>query len=331
MFARHPCRYQIDMTDIFTLAHLSDVHLAPLPSFPPRHWNVKRALGYLNWLKKRRAAHLRPTLDVLVADMQRQAPNHIAVTGDLINIGLPNEYVAAAQWLQGLGAPDRVTVVPGNHDIYTQIRNDPGHERWRAYMASDAAGRALLLEPAPAGGFPFVRQFGRIALIGLNSAVPTRPFYANGRLGPEQRRHLSGLLQRLGDEGTLRVVLIHHPPLAGQAAPKKALQDAAEHEAILLEHGAELVLHGHNHVSMHAVRQWTDARHLSCDIVTMGVPSASFGVLHQHEHLARYHLFRLPQNAGPIEMIARGMTEPGGPIVEIERRQIRFFARKNAG
>lgn len=308
------------MTDIFTLAHLSDVHLAPLPGFPARHWNVKRTLGFLNWTRQRRAAHLRPVLDALVADMKAVGPDHIAVTGDLINIGLPEEYIAAEQWLRDLGSPTQVTVVPGNHDIYTKLKNDPGHERWRAYMTSDAAGAALLPATKTASGFPFLRRFGRIALIGLNSAVPTRPLYANGRLGPEQRALLAKLLQQLKGEGALRVVLIHHPPLAGQAAPKKALQDAAEHEAILREHGAELVLHGHNHVSMQAVRQWSDARQSSCDIVTMGVPSASFGVNHKHEHLARYHLFCLSQAGGEVEMVARGMAEPGGPVVEIERR-----------
>ncbi len=344
------------MTDTFTLAHLSDVHLAPLPGFPARHWNLKRTLGYLNWLRKRRAAHLRPTLDALVADVKAQAPDHIAVTGDLINIGLPAEYVAAEQWLRALGPPDRVTVVPGNHDIYTRLRNDPGHERWRAYMASDAAGIALLRGQATSGGFPFVRRFGRIALIGLNSAVPTRPLYANGRLGTEQRARLEDLLQRLGRDGALRVVLIHHPPFLGQASSKKALEDAAEHEAILRQFGAELVLHGHNHRSMHAVRHWpvakwategqcndrpvakwaTEGQSNDCpgtlgkqrEIVTVGVPSASFGVRHPHENLARYHMFRISQSGGAVEMIARGMTEPGGPIVEIERRAIGGAAAK---
>ena len=111
-------------------------------------------------------------------------------------------------------------------------------------------------------------------------------------------------------------------PLAAQATPKKALEDAAENEVILRQHGAELVLHGHNHRAMQAVRHWTNAHGKSREIVTAGVPSASFGVPHMHEHLARYHLFRLPRARGPIEMIARGLAEPGGPVVEIERRML---------
>ena len=316
-------RYYNDMTPHFTLAHLSDVHLGPLPRLPLRHCNVKRVLGFLNWHRNRKAAHLRSTLDLLVADLAAQSPDHIAVTGDLVNIGLPAEYAAAASWLGRLGSPERVTVVPGNHDIYTHLRGDPGIERWRAYMLPDAAGAALV---APwSGSFPFVRRFGRITLIGLNSAVPTPPFYAGGRLGAAQREQLADILAKLGIEGGLRVVLIHHPPLPGQALRQKALEDAGELAAILARHGAELVLHGHNHRSMYAEQPTT-----GCDdplgnspegtVSVVGVPSASLGRPHTGENLARYHLFRLPGEGGPIEMVARGLAEPGGAIVEIERR-----------
>ena len=39
----------------FTIAHISDVHLSPIDGFTPRHWSLKRALGYANWLRQRRA------------------------------------------------------------------------------------------------------------------------------------------------------------------------------------------------------------------------------------------------------------------------------------
>ena len=42
---------------MFVLAHLSDVHLAPLPKPDPRESMSKRGLGYINWLRKRRAIH----------------------------------------------------------------------------------------------------------------------------------------------------------------------------------------------------------------------------------------------------------------------------------
>ena len=72
----------------FVLAHLSDPHLPPLPQ--PRLIELagKRALGYLNWTRNRHKYHRREVLDVLVSDLQAQSPDHIAVTGDLVNLAL---------------------------------------------------------------------------------------------------------------------------------------------------------------------------------------------------------------------------------------------------
>src|SRR5450755_527345 len=104
-------RYSVaPMTNAITIAHLSDVHLGPIDGFTPRYWNLKRALGYANWLRNRRHAFLRPALDGIVADLAAHAPDHIAVTGDLTNIGLPQEHINALGWLESLGPPERVSV-----------------------------------------------------------------------------------------------------------------------------------------------------------------------------------------------------------------------------
>src|SRR6266851_2907134 len=100
----------------FTLAHLSDPHLPPLPSPRLRDLAGKRALGYLHWKRNRQKVHKRDVLDALVADMQAQRPDHIAVTGDLVNLALEAEFAPARAWLDSVGASDRVTVIPGNHD-----------------------------------------------------------------------------------------------------------------------------------------------------------------------------------------------------------------------
>ena len=96
----------------FTLAHLSDPHLPPLPAARLRDLAGKRALGYLNWTRNRHKYHRREVLDALVSDMQAQTPDHIAVTGDLVNLALEAEFAPARAWLESVGAPDRVTVDP---------------------------------------------------------------------------------------------------------------------------------------------------------------------------------------------------------------------------
>jgi 3',5'-cyclic AMP phosphodiesterase CpdA len=305
------------MTETITLAQLSDVHLAPLRGFALRHLNVKRGLGYLNWQRSRRRVHRCGSLDLVVADLKAHKPDHIAVTGDLINLGLPAEYEAARAWLEGLGAPEAVTVVPGNHDRYTYVHKHPGIGRWADYMRADTWGRQF--DRSADGGFPFVRRVGPAALVCLNSAVETPPFVAAGQLGERQIAVLKDILQRTEQEGLIRVVLIHHPPLPGLAPPRRALRDAAALAEVLKACGAELVLHGHNHRDNLVDFAWARGR-----IPVLGVASGSAGRLHKSEPLGRYHLLRIARAGGEavIECTTRGLDATGSMIEQLDRKRI---------
>jgi 3',5'-cyclic AMP phosphodiesterase CpdA len=306
------------MKTALTIAHLSDVHLGPVRGFEPRFWTLKRLSGYWNWQRRRRRQHLRGVLDVLVADMQAQAPDHIVVTGDLVNIGLPQEHIDALGWLQTLGPPDRVSVIPGNHDIYARHRH-PGTRRWAAYMASNAEG-ARLLENGGRAEFPFLRRLADVALIGLNSAVPTPPLIAWGRAGQQQLAVLAHLLDSTGRAGLFRLVSIHHPPLPGQASHTRGLKDAAALQAVLHRCGAELVIHGHNHRNTLVLQPSSQGR----AIPIVGVASASLGNGGGHEAPARYNLYRIEGPPWRIDLVARGVSDATGEIVEIERRCLRY-------
>jgi 3',5'-cyclic AMP phosphodiesterase CpdA len=295
-----------------TIAQLTDVHLGPIRGFAPRYWNAKRLAGYVNWQRTRRDAYRQDVLDRIVADMRKQAPDHVAVTGDLANIGLPTELAHGLTWLKSLGDEHAVSVVPGNHDIYGRLGRDAGTARWAAYMASDAAGSEWT---GGAQGFPYARVRGSVALIGVNSAVTTPPLIAWGSVGSEQRERLRRILQRVGEAGLFRLVLIHHPPVPGLASGGRELRDAAKVESVLIENGAELVIYGHNHLNSLV---WREA--VSGPIPIVGAPSASLGVRHGHEPLARYNLYRIEGPPWRIEMIGRGLSEPNGPVVQIERR-----------
>ena len=306
------------MQSQITIAHLSDVHLGPLAAFWPNYWNAKRFLGFANWMVRRRHAHLRSVVDLLVQDLRQQNVDHIAVSGDLVNIGLPREYEMALLWLHGLGPPNFVSVVPGNHDIYTRLRKHIGVGRWARYMESDAWGAALA--PGEGPRFPYVRRIGEsVALVGLNSAVPTPPGIASGEVGPEQIRECREILRLLGEGRMFRLVMIHHPPFVAQPRAGRDLKDAAQVGRMLLDVGAELVIHGHHH---HDMLSWQTAS--SGPMPVVGIASASIGRLSRHEPLARYNIYRLhPPASGrawQIELTGRGIREPGGPVVQVERR-----------
>src|SRR5215475_9518778 len=121
----------------FTLAHMSDPHLPPLPK--PRAGELlgKRALGYLNWTRNRHKYHRREVVDALVADLNTQGADHVAVTGDLVNLALNAEFSPALAWLQGVGAPDRVTAIPGNHDAYVRATRHRFTDVFADYVSGD--------------------------------------------------------------------------------------------------------------------------------------------------------------------------------------------------
>lgn len=295
-----------------TIAHITDVHLSPVGGLVPRYWTLKRALGYANWMRRRRHVHQRSMLDRLCADLLAQRPDHVAVTGDLTNLGLPWEHDRALAWLRSLGGPGEVSVIPGNHDIYSRVGGDLGTRRWADYMASDTFGVSL----APREwDFPYVRRVGSVALVGVNSAVRTPPLVAAGELGSLQIRRLAALLAQLKEAGLFRLLMIHHPPLPGQTSPIRALRDAPALRALLAEQGAELVIHGHNHRASIA---WV----AKSATPVVGGASGSLARLHKHDMLGRYNLYVISGPPWRIVMTARGLAEPDGDIVQLSHQEL---------
>lgn len=293
---------------MFKLAQLTDVHLGPLPTFWPWHWNVKRSLGFLN-LKLRRREFDDPILvHELVADLKQQSFDHIAVTGDLTNLGMPAEFAQSLRWLKQLGPPSDVTAIPGNHDLYTRLLKDTGIERWRSYMSARPGQDAVPgLAPPLASGFPFVRTFGRFALINLNSAVYMPPAVPAGRVGDEQTARFVDMSRELHKAGYARIVTIHHPPLPEHG--HRCLRDAAAFEAALLEVGAELLIHGHNHRDMIA---WRDTS--TGPLAMVGAGSAGEGAYNIYE------LTQLEEGGCHIEYTMRRASGPGKPFAEVGRK-----------
>jgi 3',5'-cyclic AMP phosphodiesterase CpdA len=267
----------------FSLAHLSDPHLPPLPAPRLSELAGKRALGYLNWTRNRHRFHRRDVVDVLLSDLQAQAPDHIAITGDLVNLALEAEFAPALAWLESVGPPERVTVVPGNHDAYVRATRHLFAETWGSYLAGDDASRQ------DGDSFPALRRRGPVALIGVSSAVPTPPLMATGWLGRNQMDALERILTTLAGEPVFRILLIHHP-LRSRARAKR-LTDSSELLALLKQYGVELVLHGHDHV--HSTI-WVEGPNGS-SIPAIGVPSAS-ALAHGHYPHAAYNLFSIARD-----------------------------------
>ena len=298
---------------MFRLAHLSDPHLGPLPKPKLRDLAGKRLTGYMNWRRGRHRAHDMALLDRIVADIHSFTPDHIACTGDLVNIGLHGEFPGAVQFMKTLGLPADVSFVPGNHDAY--VRSNPADiVRYLAPWMTSDSGRYE--------GFPYVRLSGPLALVGLSSAIPTAPFMASGTLGPEQREKFSQIMAFLATQPLARVVMIHHPPHRRGAQAGRGLTDAKRVEDIIGKHGAELVLHGHNHVFS---VDFIDGPNKRVPIV--GAPSAS-AIGGTITHRAGWNLFEfdMTEQGVKISGTARGLLKDG-TIGEIKPLELEEQAR----
>ena len=230
---------------MFRVAHLSDLHATPTRGAFPALLG-KRFLGWLSWRVRRRHAHLPQVLDALLADLHREAPDQVVVTGDLTNIAGEEEFPAARVWLERIGPPERVSLVPGNHDAYVRVAEEKGVGLWRPWIESDApAGAGARGAAAPA--YPTLRLRGPVAVVGVCSALPTPIGLAQGEVGAAQRERLEALLAELRGSGLFRLVLIHHPPERGVVARRRSLRDAEALCGVFARAGAELVLHGHTH------------------------------------------------------------------------------------
>ena len=247
-------------------AHISDPHLTSLNQVSPRQLLSKRLLGYISWRRKRRAEHQSRVLQALQRDLETDELVQLVITGDLTHIGLPQEFTQAAAWLQQLGSPSDIAVVPGNHDACVKMPWKDGLGHWQAYMNSDATS-----DP----GFPSLRVRQGIAFIGLSSACATPPLMASGTLGKEQLSSLAAILEQTAKAGLFRVVYIHHPPVPGTEKWRKRLTDAPELSELIKQQGAELILHGHGHRAQQHDLETPDGK-----VLVAAVPSASALGLH---------------------------------------------------
>jgi len=299
----------------FTIAHITDPHLSPAPMPGFADLRLKRVMGFINWKRGRERLNDMGMLARLVADLRAQRPDHVAVTGDLVNIGMPAEFERAALWLKTLGDPSDVSFVPGNHDAYVRASMPLLERAFAPWTAGDS--------PRGAATYPFLRVRREIAIIGLSSAVPTGPLMATGKLGKRQLEAFAELLAETGARGLARVVLIHHPPIARATLPLRGLLDAAAFGRIVRDRGAEAILHGHTHEQ--AVRSLPSraARTVQGGVPVIGAPSAA-AAARDPRYRAAYNLVRLERDGERwrVGARARGLSAESGTIGERETLRV---------
>lgn len=236
------------------LGHISDLHVLALAGVPLRAWASKRVTGLANLALGRRGAHAIAIAEALPAALSAAGVHHVLCTGDLTNLSLDAEFERAAAIIAAIGGPDRVTLIPGNHDVYTRgalkLRR---FEEWFApWLSAPGADEATLAATRASGRahYPVVRDLSPfVRVYGLSSALPAPPLMAWGEIGAEQLRRL---LQLRATEPTTvrqRIVLLHHNLHRRSPSHERTaqLRDRPALAQTLREIGATLILHGHTH------------------------------------------------------------------------------------
>ncbi|QRM56308.1 metallophosphoesterase [Sinorhizobium sp. BG8] len=291
---------------MFRLAHISDIHLGPLPALTFLELASKRITGFVNWHRNRRRHLFANTLDLLLEDLEGRDPDHLAITGDLVNLASSREISAVADWLPEAGVPENVSLVPGNHDAYVPGAYDKSTEAWYPYMKGDHGPEAWHDDFHV---FPYLRVRGQVAIIGCSTAVATPPFAASGYFGSRQARETVNLLRAAGEAGLYRVVLIHHPPIHGATPFHKRMIGIRRFAATISSGGAELVLHGHTHLNtVYSLKGQVGP------VPVIGIASASQGP-GGHKPPAGYNIFSIAGGPGQwnvmrerFELASDGLT-----------------------
>ena len=274
---------------MFRLAHISDIHLGPLPALTLLELASKRITGFVNWHRNRRRHLFANTLEILMEDIERRDPDHLAITGDLVNLASSLEIGTIARWLEDAGKPENISIVPGNHDAYVRGAYDKATKAWYPYMRGDQGPDEWDEDDHV---FPYLRVRGKVAMIGCSTAVATPPFAASGYFGHRQARETVNMLRAAGEAGLFRVVMIHHPPIRGATSMHKRMIGIRRFGATISSGGAELVLHGHTHLNtVHWLRGQTK------QVPVVGIASASQGP-GGHKPPAAYNMFSISGGPG---------------------------------
>ncbi len=284
------------------LAHLSDPHVLDLRGVPTHRMLFnKRVTGWVNLKLHRGHKHRPAVFRALLDDVRAQSPDHVAITGDVTNLSLEPEFEAFRAMLDGLAmSPSDVSVVPGNHDVYTEGARRAG--RFASYLGAYGTSDLDVGTDHAGGRFPFVRLRGAVALVGLCSAVPRAPLVASGHLGDAQRAALRGVLAHPEVASRVPVVLAHHPvrdPHGALASYLRGLDDRDAFAEDLAQGRDVLALHGHWHRRGHE-------RIASAGAVIHRLGATSASLVHDDaDRMAGYNLYEIDADRGLVSARAR--------------------------
>lgn len=293
------------------IAHLSDVHLDTEAKFQASDFLSPRIYGYLKW-RRQRERYDRVCLAHITNHVKKAKPDLTVVSGDIVNMGLPQEYKSALEWLRSVGSPDRVCVVPPGGDPAMRGALKFAHAYWDTYI------KGLDLPHHGAARYPYIRKVKNVAVICCSGSITDEN--TNPRARHSEMRRLFNMLRSLKHQGYFRVVTIDQNPTKSTITPHIGDAGAKNLRHLLRGVGAELILHAHQ---PGAKPGFLGARQGVIPIV--GVSTAS-GCPTRSKSPARYHQFHIEGGPGKWNCVMQDIGySRNDPYVRL-RNQVTLYS-----
>lgn len=298
------------------IAHFSDLHVLDWEGIGPARFFNKRFTGWVSIRLKRGRVHRASYVRAVAREVRARKVDHVVITGDLTNLALEPEFALAHAILEdemGLRS-DEISIVPGNHDLYTQgaLRN----RRFTTFFSKYTRCDIDVAVDIGAGHFPYVKLRGPVAVIGLSSAVPRPPMVASGTLGVPQLEALSRALEHPEVRRRTPVLILHHPvhnPPSKVKTMFEGLRDADDFRERLGDLSRGLLLHGHLHRRIQRIVPTKFGA-----ILSVGATSASLH--HENEHrMAGFNVYDIDDGTGAITNVEAHVLDPETSTFHIER------------
>ena len=219
-------------------AQISDLHLVE-DHYEQRPVTTRARLSCLSLGRPIEPRERRKRVARALAEVRASGADHLVITGDLTEDGDPSQFEVLAEVLADSHLPpERITLVPGNHDAYDAPDN------YRAALAGPLRAYA----PTSAIGSPLV--FRDVTLVPVSTAFHQSPLRSAGAIAPEEFEGLQRLAKDPGFRGRPLVFVQHHQPGRHFVPMFQWIDGLVEHSALtaMAAQTAHLhVVHGHTH------------------------------------------------------------------------------------
>lgn len=221
------------------IAHLTDVHLVEPAGRRPGGITALARRGYLNMWRTVDEGGRRRSFAEALRRVAALGFDHLVVTGDLTEEGTLQQFeVVAAVLDEARIDPARVTLLPGNHDVYAHANAwaDALAGPLRPYARTSASG--------------VVVELADLVLAPVSTTRAQRWWRSAGEVSTPERRSIAQALRTAARRGVAAVIAQHHPPTRVHRAAWHWFDGLLDHASMrpmlrALEH--TYVLHGHLH------------------------------------------------------------------------------------